>query len=107
QCVVEEFLIRAPPERIIHDGGATERCIFQPGAIKRDILGDAVDHDVVTTRLALRDFVDLDEFRHDLFATGLLIHPFDKRRWKAVFLTKKNSDFFHKEWTADYADLRR
>ena len=95
QRVVEEFFVGAPPERIIHDCGAGERCILQPGAIKRHVLRDAIDDHVVTARLALNHLVDSDEFRDDVFAAGFLIHPLDECRWKTVFLTKKNSDFFH------------
>src|SRR5207249_4084709 len=100
-----KFVVGAPPERIIHNRAARERFVFEPGAIKRHVLRDTVDHHVVTARLALNHLVDLDELRGDVFPTGFLIYPLDKRRRKTVFLTKKNSDFFHKERTADYADL--
>ena len=48
-------------------------------------------------RLALDDLVDLDEFRDDIFAASFLIHPLNKRRRKTVFLTKKDSNFFHSD----------
>jgi hypothetical protein len=58
-------------------------------------LRDAIDHHVVTTRLALNHLVDPYKFCDDVFAAGFVIHPLDKRRRKAVLLAKKNSDFFH------------
>ena len=94
--VVKKFLVRAPPKRIVHDSGAGERCVLQPRAIKWNVLRNAIDHDIVTARLALDHFVDADEFGVDVVAAGLGIHAFNKRRWETVFLAKKNSDFFHK-----------
>ena len=42
----------------------------------------------------------------NIFAAGLLIYALHKRRRKTVFLAKKDSDFFHREMSTDYADLR-
>src|SRR5207249_2566572 len=95
--IVEKFLVSTPPERIIHHRASRERFVFEPGAIEGHVLRDAIDHHFVTARLALDDLVDFDEFRADIFATGLLIHPLNKRRRKTVFLTKKDSDFFHSD----------
>src|SRR5581483_8365342 len=94
--VIEKLFVRAPPKRIVHYRGAAKCSVLEPRAIKRHILRDAIDHDVVSARLALDHLVDLDEFRDDIFAAGFLIHPLDKRRRKTVFLSKKDSDFFHK-----------
>src|SRR5205823_7738072 len=93
--VVEEFFVCAPPERIIHDRRAGQRGIFEPGPIKRNVLRDSIDHEVVTAWLALDHLVYPDKFRDDVLAAGFLIHPLDKRRRKAVLLAKKNSNFFH------------
>ena len=93
--VVEKFFVGAPPKGIVHDRGAGERRILEPGPIKRHVLRDAVDHDVVAARLALDDFVDLNELRDDVFAAGFLVHPLDKCRRKAAFLSEEDSDFFH------------
>src|SRR5437762_14392434 len=69
--------------------------MLEPGAIEWHVLRDAIDHHVVSARLALNHLVDLDKLGGDIFAAGFLIHPLDKRRRKTVFLSKKNSDFFH------------
>ena len=93
--VVEKFLVRAPPKRIVHHGGAGERRVLEPRAIKRHVLRNAIDHHVVTARLALDDFVDPDELGANVVAAGFRIDALNKRRWETVFLAKKNSDFFH------------
>src|SRR6202035_5738381 len=93
--VVEEFFVRAPPKRVVHDRRAGQRRILEPGAIKRNVLRNAIDHDVVAARFALDHFVDLDELGDDIPPTGLLIHPLDKGRRETVLLTKKDSDFLH------------
>src|SRR5262249_10274522 len=54
-----------------------------------------IDNHVISAWFALDHPVDFDEFRGDIFPTGFLIHPLNKRWRKAVFLAKKNSDFFH------------
>ena len=71
--VVEKFLVGAPPKRIVHDGGAGERRVLEQAAIKRHVLRNAIDDDIVTARLALDHFVDADELRLDVFAAGFLI----------------------------------
>src|SRR5207248_10039437 len=93
--VVEKFLVGAPPERIVHDCCSSEGRVLEPGAIKRHVLRDAVDHYVVTARLPLDHLVDLDELRDDIPSARFLIHPLNKRRRKAVLLAKKDPDFFH------------
>src|SRR5258708_38392708 len=95
QRVVEKFFIGTPPKRIVYDCGAAECRVLEPGAIERHILRDPIDHHVVPAWLALDDFVYPDEFGDDVLAAGFLIHPLDKRRRETVFLSKKNSYFFH------------
>ena len=101
QRVVEEFFVSAPPERVIHHCRARERGVFEPRPIERDILRDAINHNVVTAWLALDHFFDTGKFRDDLFAAGFLINPLNKCRRETVFLAKKNSDFFH-SWVVSF-----
>src|SRR5437667_11591781 len=95
QRVIEKFVIGAPPKWIVYHSRCGERGVLKPGAIERDVLRDAVDHNVVTAWLALNHFVDPDELCGNLFAAGLLVNPLDKGRRKTLLLSKKNSDFLH------------
>src|SRR5262249_8816226 len=95
QRVIKKFLVGAPPERIIDHSGPRQSGVFEPRAIKRDVLRDPIDHHIVTTRFALEHFVDPDEFRDDVFAAGFLIHTRDKCRRETVVPSKKNFGFFH------------
>src|SRR5439155_12698827 len=54
--VIEKFLIRAPPKRIVDYGGSGEGSILQKGAIERYVLRNAIDDYVVTARLSLNHF---------------------------------------------------
>src|ERR1051326_6136370 len=101
--VVEKLFVRAPPKRVVHHCGSSEGCVLEPSPIKRDILRNPIDHHVITTWLALNHFVDPDKLGHDIVSAGSLIHSLDKCRREAVFLAKKNSNFFHK--IPDRADL--
>src|SRR5439155_6254693 len=105
QRVIEKFVVGAPPERIIHYRRSGQCGVLKPGAIERDVLRYPIDHHVVTTRLALDHFVDPDELRGNLFAACLLVYPLDERRRKTVFLSKKNSDFFHSKLNRGFRGL--
>ena len=43
QRVVEEFVIGAPPKRIVDDNGAAQNGILQIRAVELDVVRDAVD----------------------------------------------------------------
>src|SRR5207248_6219543 len=86
--VIEKFLVRAPPKRIVYHGGAGEGCILQKRAIERDVLRNAIDDYVVAARLSLNHFVDFNRFRDDLLAAGLLINAIDECPRERVFLAK-------------------
>src|SRR6202011_916252 len=70
---------------------------FEPCAIERHVLRNAINHHIVAARLALDHPVDLDELRDAVASARFLIHSLDKRRRKTVFLTKEDSDFFHEK----------
>ncbi len=58
--VVEEFVVGAPPERIVDHRGSGEHGVLQIGAIERDVVRDAVDDDAVARGLGHLDAADVD-----------------------------------------------
>ena len=86
EAVVEELFICAPPERIVNDSSACQGGIFKIGAVKRNILRDAVNDHGIITGFALDHLVNGHGLRHDVLFFSC-IDPFDEGRREAVFFS--------------------
>ena len=98
ECVVKKFLVGTPPKGIVYHGAAGERFVLEPATIEGDVLRNAIDHNIVSDRFALDHLVDAHRLGLDVAAAGFGVDAFDEGGWEAVFLAKKNSDFFHREF---------
>ena len=98
--VVEKLFVGAPPKGVVDHGGPGQRRILEEAAIKRHVLRNPVDDDIVTARLALDDFVEADELGLDAFAAGFLVAALDEGGRETAFLSEEDSDFFHKSRVA-------
>ena len=92
--VIKEFLVGAPPKWIVHHSRTSERGVLQPGAIKRNVLRNAIDHDIVAARFALDHFVDADELGLNVLAAGFVVHTIDKAGGKLCSWPKRIPIFF-------------
>ena len=92
QRIVEELVVRRPPERIVDDNRSVQHRVLQIGAVERNVLRNTVDDDVVFLRLIHADAADL----HELGGNALDLHRvdlLDQCRRKRILHAKKNSDF--------------
>lgn len=116
--VVEELVVRGPPEGVVNDGGAVEGGVLEEGAVEGDLVGDSVDDDAPLGCLVETGGALGDEFGADVFvAAGAVVvacvaagvDGCDEGAGEAVFGPEEDSDFFHGEdslegvgpWLAD------
>ncbi len=92
--VVEKLVIRRPPERVVDDGCAMERGMLQQGAIKRNVVRDAIHNDRVT-----RAFIEVYRACFDKLRSNAIdakrVDTLDQSAGKTVFHSKQHTDFFH------------
>ena len=55
---VEELIVRAPPEGVVDDDRSGKRRVLQVAAIEGNVVGDAIDDDVVGRGLRHPNFAD-------------------------------------------------
>ncbi len=93
QREVEELVVGAPPERVVDDVGARERGVLQVAAIERNVVGDAIDDDVVGRGLGHANFADRGEFGLN---AGLVhgVDLVDQRGGNVVSIPKMMPIFF-------------
>src|ERR1700758_235058 len=94
QRVVEELVIRRPPERIVDDHGPMQHGILQISPIERDILRDAIDDHVVLLGLIHAHAANLHKLRRNI-APAHRIDLLDQRGRKRVLHPKHDPNFFH------------
>jgi len=100
KCIVKKFVIRTPPKWIIDYSCSGYCSVLQHRTIKRNILRNSVDQHIITKWFALNNFVYMSEFSsNSIFFFA--VNSINKSLWKSIFLSKKNSDFFH-----FYSDLK-
>src|SRR5437868_13896623 len=88
QGVIEEFFVSTPPERVIYYGRTGKSSVLEKTAIKRHILRNPINNDIVAARFPLDDFVDFNSLGHDLLTGGFLIDAINESPRKRVFLTE-------------------
>ncbi len=94
QGIVEELIVRAPPERVVDDNGAPEDSVLEIGAIEGDIVGDAIDDHPIAARLRHPDTADVDVFGiHIRHPQG--IDPLYHRTGEGILHPVDNPDFPH------------
>ncbi|MNL27532.1 hypothetical protein D3C87_1491270 [compost metagenome] len=75
--VVEELVVRDPPEGIVDDVRALDHRVLEVGLVDLDLVRDAIDEDVVAGLLTHLGGVDLGELGDDL-ALALLVDGLDE-----------------------------
>lgn len=105
QTVIEEFFVGAPPKGVVDHGGAGEGGVLKVSAVEGDVLGDAVDDDVVAGRLCLDDLVDTDGFGGDAGDVPT-VNGFDKGHGEASFAAVEDTNFFVRGHILRFLDER-
>ena len=95
QRVVEELVVGAPPERVVDDLRAAQRAVFQPRAIERDVVRNAIDDHVVAARLGHPHVADLHELRHKA-RHAHAVDALDQGGGEGVLHPEQDANFFHK-----------
>ena len=94
QRIVEKLVVGRSPEGIVDDRRAVKRRVLEIRAIKRDIVGDAIEDDRVVRRLIERDSAGEDELGLD--AGGIAsVNSLDQRARKTVLHAEQDADLFH------------
>src|SRR5713101_8070148 len=92
--VVEEFVIGAPPERVVDHDGSVQDGVFDVCPIKRNVVGDAVDNNTITARFCHFHPPDFDKL--SLEAIDLhVVNLCNDGTGKSVFHSENNTNLFH------------
>ena len=94
QRVVEELVVRRPPERVVDYHRPVQRRMLQIGAIKRNVVRDAVHNHRVIRRLVQPHRPCLHKLRMNSIEVPR-IDVLHQRAGKAVFHPEQNADLLH------------
>ncbi len=94
ESVVEKFVVRGPPERIVDDDGPGERRVLQEAAIEGNVVRDAVDDDRIAAGRCLAHAADLDGLGSDV---GKLhrVDALDQRSGEGVLHAVQDANLLH------------
>ena len=94
--VVEELVVRRPPERIVDHDRPVEGGLLQERAIERNVLADPVQDQVVLFRRFETDAADPDGLRHDV-RIAPAVDPIHQGIGEGTLLTEENADRLHEK----------
>src|SRR4029077_10186338 len=93
--VVEKFVVGGPPEGVVDDVSSLQHGVLQVAAVVFDLVGDAVDDDLVLRPLAHASSAKLHEFGGDAVFLAQLVHADDKCGRKTVFAPAEKANLNH------------
>ena len=94
QSIVEELIVRRPPERIVDHVRPGQHRVLQVGAVERHVVRNAVDDDGITAGHRLLDGANLNALRLNVRQSHR-VHLVDECLGKGVLLAEQNSDLLH------------